>query len=126
MIDTDELAAMLARGEADGAPPRDFVLLDLRHFTDFAAGSLPGAVSLPSHLFDAGFAEQLARHRPQADATETPLVVYCYGSDCIRSRAVATKAARLGWRRLLWYHGGTEDWLASGRGLVTPPPELAY
>lgn len=118
MIDTDELAAMLARGEADGAPPRDFVLLDLRHFTDFAAGSLPGAVSLPSHLFDAGFAEQLARHRPQADATETPLVVYCYTG--------ATASAAGPWRpkRHDWAGGGCSGTTAARR--TGSPPDAVW
>jgi len=126
IIGTEQLVAMQSREEEAGVVPQGFVLMDLRHFTDFAVGSIPGAVSLPSHLFDEGFQSQIDFHWENVDPTVTPLVFFCYGPECIRSRSAATKAAHLGWRRILWYHGGTMDWIDSGHELVIQPPSSAY
>ncbi len=126
IVETEELRGMMSREREGDGLPRDFVLMDLRHFTDFAEGTLPGAVSMPSHEFEAGFRSQLDTHWPEADRLSTPLVFFCYGTDCIRSRNAATKAARLGWRDIRWYHGGVEEWQTSGHDLVIPRASYQY
>ena len=126
IIETEQLVEMMSPTAATGGTPRDFVLMDLRHFTDFSAGSIPGAVNLPSHLFAEGFQSQLDLHWPNIDPAATPLVFFCYGTDCIRSRLAATKAAHLGWRNILWYHGGSQAWIDSGHELEMQPASSAY
>ncbi len=90
--------------------PRDAVVFDLREPREFRAGHLPGAVLLPPLRFAKDLAAEVARHWPHADPARTPLVVYCYGPGCTRSRHCATLAARAGWRDLWWFRGGTDAW----------------
>ena len=47
--------------------------------------------------------------------SQTPLVLYCYGRDCIRSRECATIAARHGFLNLLWYREGMDGWEREAR-----------
>lgn len=104
VVDTERVRARLAE------VPQDAVLLDLRERGDFAAGHVPGAVLLPSHRFADGFAAAVAARWPDARRERTPVVLYCYGPDCTRSRTCATLAARAGWRELWWFRDGMSGW----------------
>ena len=103
VVDTERVRERLA-----AAP--DAVLLDLRERGDFVAGHLPGAVLLPSHRFAREFAAAVAASRPDADPARTPVILYCYGPVCTRSRSCATLAARAGWRELWWFRDGMAGW----------------
>lgn len=98
------------------------ILLDLRGARDFATGHLPGARSLPFHRFEEDFEKTVAQGWPGADRASVPLVLYCYGNDCVRSREGGTRAARLGFRNLLWFRGGITEWRAAGYPLPGSPP----
>lgn len=97
------------------------ILLDLRGARDFAIGHLPGARSLPFHRFDEDFEKTVAAASPGADRASLPLVLYCYGNDCVRSREGGTRAARLGFRNLFWFRGGITEWRAAGYPLPESP-----
>jgi rhodanese-related sulfurtransferase len=117
-----ELAALLRRedpGLSQDRPPRNAILLDLRETPDFAIGHLPGARNLPYYSFDATFEAVVAAGWPGADRAAIPLVFYCYNSDCVRSRKAGSKAARLGFGRILWLRGGIQEWRDAG--LPLPP-----
>jgi thiosulfate/3-mercaptopyruvate sulfurtransferase len=88
--------------------------LDLRGNLDFSRRHLPGAHSLPIHLFRDSLSTLIDEHWPAADLSKLPLVFYCYGPDCIRSRNGASMAARQGFRDLLWYREGVEGWRRTG------------
>jgi thiosulfate/3-mercaptopyruvate sulfurtransferase len=117
---TEEVRGLLARSAWDRLrrkPPRDAILFDLREGGDFDAGHLPGAVLLPSYEFEKQFESLIAKHWPRADRARTPLIVYCYGPGCTRSRFCSTTAARHGWRNLWWYKDGVEGWRSAGLAL---------
>ena len=88
-------------------------LVDTRGYQDFLAGHLPGAVSLPSHLC----AERLPEALPVPlgiEAVDLPILFYCYGRDCIRSRHCSTLSARAGFGNLLWFRNGVPAWQELG------------
>ena len=114
----DRLRADSFRFAAD-KPPQQFVLLDVRGPLDYGApGHVPGAVNLGSHVFADSLEAILAKHWPGIDRTKVPMVIYCYGPDCIRSRICSTLAARGGFLRLEWFRGGIEEWRRLGERLA--------
>jgi rhodanese-related sulfurtransferase len=124
VISAAELAGRLRRGGpglAADRPPRDLILLDLREPRDFAIGHLPGALSLPFVHFPADFEKTVEAGWPGADRASIPLVLYCYGTDCVRSRKAGAQAARKGFRDLLWFRGGIREWRDAGYPLFDSP-----
>lgn len=114
----DRLRADSFRFAAD-KPPQHFVLLDVRGPLDYGApGHVPGAVNLGSHVFADSLEAVLAKHWPGIDRTKVPMVIYCYGPDCVRSRICSTMAARRGFLRLEWFRGGIEEWRRLGEPLA--------
>ena len=120
ILSAAELAGRLKRenpGLDQDRTPRGLALVDLREARDFAAiGHLPGAQSLPYQFFADGFEKAIEKGWPGADRTTLPLVFYCYGTDCVRSRKAGAQAARLGFRDVIWFRGGIQEW----RGAAYP------
>ena len=122
LIGTEELRGMLhaAWGEQlRDIPPPGFILLDLRGDNEFARGHLPGALSLEPGQLDARLDQLVADTWPGADRAHIPLVAYCYGPTCTRSRNGLTLAARRGFQNLLWYKEGTQGWRSAGERTIT-------
>jgi rhodanese-related sulfurtransferase len=93
---------LLQRLEGD-----DFVLVDALGPISYGAAHLPGAINLPPDRVDA-----LAERRiPDLDA---PVVVYCANPSCQSSVEVAQRLVELGYRNVLHYSGGKDDWKAAG------------
>lgn len=125
VVSAAELAAQLRRGDpklSADRPPRDLILLDLRDPRDFAIGHLPGALNLPFLDFPAEFEKTVEARWPGADRASIPLVLYCYGIDCVRSRKAGAQAARAGFRDLLWFRGGVQEWRDARYPLLDSPP----
>lgn len=89
---------------------RDFVLLDVRSPELYAAGHVPGAISLPHRQISA---ERLAEFPP-----DTVFITYCAGPHCNGSTKAALKIARLG-RPVKEMIGGVTGWLDEGFELAT-------
>jgi rhodanese-related sulfurtransferase len=87
---------------------KDFVLLDVRTPTLFAAGHVPGAINLPVRTIG----EQRLAEYP----ADTLFVVYCAGPHCNGANKAALKLARLG-RPAKEMIGGLNGWLDEGFGL---------
>lgn len=124
IISAADLAALLKRedpGLSRDRPASSLILLDLRGTRDFAIGHLPGASSLPFALFAEIFEKRVAEGWPGADRSRLPVVLYCYGPECIRSREAGAQAARLGFRDVLWFRGGVREWLSAGYPLLDSP-----
>jgi thiosulfate/3-mercaptopyruvate sulfurtransferase len=124
VISATELASLLERenpGLDQDRRPRGLILLDLREHRDFAIGHLPGALFVPYDSTAEVLAEilemRIEKEWPRADRT-LPLVLYCYGPDCIRSREAGAHAARLGFRNVLWFRGGIREWRDTGYPLI--------
>lgn len=87
---------------------KDFVLLDVRTPTLYAAGHVPGALNLPTRQISA---QRLADYPP-----DTLFVVYCAGPHCNGANKAAIKLAKLG-RPVKEMIGGLTGWLDEGFGL---------
>ena len=79
-----------------------FVVLDVRSVEAFAAGHVPGAVSLPHRRINE---KNLAAH-----PADTLFVVYCSGPHCNGADKAAVALARLG-RPVKKMIGGYTGWL---------------
>ncbi len=86
----------------------DFVLLDVRTAALYAAGHVPGAVSLPHR--------EIGEARMAAWPADTLFVVYCAGPHCNGADKAALRLAGLG-RRVKVMIGGVTGWLDEGLAL---------
>jgi rhodanese-related sulfurtransferase len=99
-IDRDELCRKMDSGE-------DFVLVDALPTIAYAGAHLPGAISIPPERVDT-----LAERR--IPSYDTEVVVYCANPKCDSSVQVAQRLLELGYRNVLHYSGGKQDWRDAG------------
>jgi len=90
-----------------------FVLIDARSPALYAAGHLPGAISLPHG--------KIIESRMAGYAADTLFVVYCAGPHCNGASRAAVRLARLG-RPVKLLAGGVTGWLDEGFPLATATP----
>jgi thiosulfate/3-mercaptopyruvate sulfurtransferase len=95
-------------------PPRAFVLLDVRGSYDYKLGHIPGAVSLPAHVFPDSLDATLSSNWPNIDRARVPVLIYCYDAGCIRSRNCSTFAAQRGFLHVERFLGGVGEWKRNG------------
>jgi phage shock protein E len=98
----EELSGLLA---ADERP----LLVDVREPDEYAAGHLPGAVSLPRGV--------LEFRLPDISSDPDRLIV-CYCGSGGRSALAADSLLRIGYRRVLSLAGGIQAWGAAGGSSV--------
>ena len=101
--DVSDVAQALAAGE------QDFVLVDARSDEAYAAGHLPGAISLPHARITAETAAALP---------DGLLVTYCWGPSCNGATKAAAKLAANG-RAVKEMLGGFEYWRRDGHQVET-------
>jgi thiosulfate/3-mercaptopyruvate sulfurtransferase len=89
-------------------------VLDLREAYDFKLDHIPGAYNFPAYSEDSTIEKTVEEKWPHAKAEQAPIVLYCYGRGCIRSRDAAAKLARAGFTNLLWLRDGMDAWRAAG------------
>jgi rhodanese-related sulfurtransferase len=91
----------------------DFVLLDVRSPALYAAGHVPGAISLPHG--------KITAHRMSAWPEGTLFVTYCAGPHCNGAARGALRLAELGLPVKLMA-GGITGWLDEGFALAAGEP----
>lgn len=85
-------------------PPVVFEALDKKYFD---SGHIPTARVLPPAEID--------RIVPSAVADkDQPIVVYCASATCRNSHEAAAHLAKQGYRNVVIYAGGKEDWVEAG------------
>jgi rhodanese-related sulfurtransferase len=89
------------------------VLIDARLPELFGPGHIPGAVNLPV----AGFAAALPAHLPRLRAARL-IIVYCGGPNCNDAADLAGKLFEKGFKDILLYRGGMEDWHQRGNAIA--------
>lgn len=104
-----EVAELLLASAGEPVSRRPLVV-DLREARDFAEGHIPAAVNLPWFELPQTFEQALARERPGFSREHLPLIFYCYGRECIRSREAGNLAARSGFLRIGWLREGLGGW----------------
>ena len=92
-------------------------VLDARSEAFYRLGHIPGALNLSRETFEKDYAvlqTTLATHKDEA------IAVYCSSSDCPDAGLVAEALLKLGYRTLLIYPEGWEQWTQAG--LPQEPP----
>lgn len=95
-------------------PAPGVLLFDLRESWYFDQAHLPGAILLPADDFVRDLDERVREVWGEIDHSSTPLALYCFGTECVRSRDCAVEAALLGFRRILWFREGLDGWRRAG------------
>ncbi|MCK5606879.1 hypothetical protein KAR91_33565 [Candidatus Pacearchaeota archaeon] len=88
----------------------NFKTYDVRSFTQFEMGHLPGAMSLPTQLFD-----KFSTNLPEDE--KTPIVFY--GNGDYLSHIAFIKTKNLGYKDVKIYAGGYPDWSSTEYVMVT-------
>jgi rhodanese-related sulfurtransferase len=102
----------LSAAEAEELFRTGTVFLDARRSTDYRAGHVAGARSLPVWEADLeGKIERFAAEEPDRGKT---LVVYCGGGECEDSHTLAEKLYLAGYDAVLVYTDGFPDWQRRG------------
>ena len=120
-VSTRELQSILA---ASGA-----TLLDSRPHREFAVSHIPGALNvaakpgMPAHLYVSDVAEigRLLNGRK-----DNPLILYCNGPYCGKSKRLAAELVGAGYRNVRRYQLGAPGWRMLGGAMQTEPDALAY
>lgn len=102
-IDSWDLRVALDQGEA-------VIVIDARSPQAYAAGHIPGAVSLPHRTMDAATTAHLDK--------STLIVTYCDGIGCNASTKGALNMARLGFR-VKELIGGLDWWKRDGHPVAS-------
>ena len=89
------------------------LLIDARPPELFGPGHIPGAVNLPVANFAAVLPLFLQRLR-----SARLVIVYCGGPECNDAIDLAGKLFEKGFKDLLIYRGGMEDWQQRGNAFV--------
>ena len=109
-ISTDELVAVLAAGSTP--------VLDVRSAREYAIAHIPGAVNLWEKEV-----EQIVQRHPDPGA---PLVLYCNGPYCGKSRRVSAELVKRGYTGVRRYQLGLPVWRALGHTVQTDAEGLRY
>lgn len=111
IITADILRHVLETSRRAGDPA---ILLDLRGDNDYLVGHIPGARLLRPDQLESRFDSLVAAAWPRATPQRTPLIMYCYGPTCTRTRNGTTFAGHRGWRNLYWFRDGMLGWQQAG------------
>lgn len=120
-ISTTALRQLLVENKA--------VLLDARPRREYAISHIPGSLNvaprpgLPPHLYVSDVAEV---GRLLNGARDRPLVLYCNGPSCGKSRRLAVELLEAGFTNVRRYQLGAPGWRALGGVMRTLPEALSY
>jgi rhodanese-related sulfurtransferase len=90
------------------------VFLDARSAEEYAAGHIPGAISMP---FDDVFKKpDLAKN---LDDKGKPIVTYCDGGDCELSKDLAFSLIDNGHKKVVFFKDGLPGWKSAGNPVST-------
>lgn len=99
-IDKDRLKAWVDDG-------RDFILISVLSESDFKEGHIRRSLNV-----DFGAGDFIRRVEEIAPNKEKPVVVYCYAGNT--SPRAAEKLVEAGYRQVLDYSGGLDEWEEAG------------
>jgi rhodanese-related sulfurtransferase len=115
MIDLDVFRALAEEGKVDNGQAdrqqgnqRQSIVLDARVEKLYKLGHVPGALNVSREKL----AEDYAKVKAILEADkDKPVAIYCNGLDCEDSKMVAEALIKLGYRRVLIFQGGWQEWL---------------
>lgn len=92
------------------------VFVDSRSRWEFAAGHIPGALTIPLEENREFLPEGVLAYPP-----DRMIVIYCEGGDCQTSLALARLIHDRGFRDIRIFEGGWAEWTASGLPVEQSP-----
>jgi rhodanese-related sulfurtransferase len=108
-ISTEEMARIVAEGSA--------VVLDTRPHLEYAISHIPGALNVaarPGVPMSVYISDVAQVHRLVGGDTLRPIVLYCNGPYCPKTRRTATELSMAGFQKVLRYQLGIPVWRAFG------------
>ena len=109
---------------------RSAIVLDARPPREYAVSHIPGALNVapqpgrPAHLYISDVAEV---GRLMNGARDKPLILYCNGPFCGKTRRLAAELVEAGYRNVRRYQLGAPGWRTLGGGAMeTEPAALPY
>ena len=99
--------------EADQCIADADVLLDVREPSEYEQGHIRGSVNIPR-----GLLEFKIGSIPALEPRDTKVVIYCKTSG--RSALAAASLMAMGYMNVTSIAGGIDDWVASGKSIMTP------
>ena len=87
-----------------------WIILDARDAREYAAGHVPGAISLPWNEFD----RMYLRVEPLLDNPSQAVLVYCAHAQCDDGLMLAKELRRRGAQKVSLMQGGFEAWRKAG------------
>jgi len=120
-VSTNELKRILKEESA--------LVLDARPRREYAISHIPSARNVaakpdvPMHLYVSDVAEI---GRMLGGAKDKPLVLYCNGPFCGKSKRLAAELIEAGYRSVRRYQLGAPGWRAFGGSMQTEPDALGY
>ncbi len=106
-ITAEELKQKQERGE-------DFLLINTLSEDAFDETHIPGAINIPQQSDD--FVQRVEQ---RAGSKDKPIVVYCAKKDCTSSLQAAEKLEAAGFRNVMDFEGGADEWKSAGMELVS-------
>jgi len=86
-------------------------IFDARPASDYEAGNIPGAFSLPVENIDVHFEEYAPVLTP-----DQPILVYCSGKECDESLLLGTRFIEYGFTNVVLFVGGYSEWSQAESG----------
>ena len=105
------------------------LLLDARPRREYAVSHIPGALNVaarpgvPPHLYVSDVAEVV---RLVDGSRDRPLILYCNGPSCGKSRRLAAELLDAGFTNVRRYQLGAPGWRTLGGAMQALPEALAY
>lgn len=90
------------------------LFIDARDKWDFADGHIESAINIPEYDFE-NYTDKVS----ELDKGKT-YVLYCGGDDCDVSQRLSKKMAPFGFKELLVYVGGWDEWQQAGMPVDIP------
>lgn len=100
LITTGEIMRMIDEDER-------FVLVNVLKNSDYEEEHICGSINIPL--------EDIEKQAPEVlGDMEEKIIAYCAGPECTASEEAAEKLTALGYKEILRYKGGMEEWTTEG------------
>lgn len=95
--------------------PESEIIVEVLGESAFQKAHLPDAISVP---LGADFDERIQEAVPDKSRT---VIVYCQNTECDASPKAAKRMDELGYKNVLDYVGGKDDWREAGLPMIEQP-----
>lgn len=91
----------------------ELVVVDSRKKTEYSKGHIEGAVNILNTTMQLEDLETIAPDKTKA------ILFYCNGTRCLRSADAISKALDWGYKNIIWFRGGWNEWMDKRLPVIT-------